>query len=106
MSNGLDIFFKIFHFIYFYYYYYLFSEYHRELGNPLTIIVPSLDGFVNVIDSNSGCIERIDLGEQSYTQVLVDDLTGNGNLDLIVATKEGNIHCLSTPSSFHPLKIV
>ena len=82
------------------------SEYHRELGNPLTVIVPSLDGFVNIIDSSSGCIERMDLGEQSYAQILVDDLNGNGNLELIVATKEGNIHCLSTPSPYHPLKIV
>jgi len=80
-------------------------EYHRELGNPLTIIVPSLDGFLNLVDSSSGCIERIDLGEQSYAQVLVDDVNGNGNLDLVVVTKEGNVHCLSTPSAYHALKV-
>lgn len=37
-------------------------------------------------------------------QVLADDLDGNGRLDLILATMNGNVYALETPAEFHPLK--
>ena len=37
-------------------------------------------------------------------QVLADDLDGNGRLDLVLATMNGNIYALETPTEFHPLK--
>ena len=35
-------------------------------------------------------------------QILADDVTGNGELDLIVSTMSGNIYCLGTHVPFHP----
>ena len=42
------------------------------------LVVSSFDGFVYVVNGQSGCSHRIDVGEHAYTQVLADDLTGNG----------------------------
>eukprot|EP00955_Chlamydomonas_euryale_P036386 350422-Chlamydomonas_euryale.AAC.1 len=36
--------------------------------------------------------------------VLADDLDGNGRMDLVLATMNGNVYALETPSEYHPLK--
>ena len=36
--------------------------------------------------------------------VLADDLDGNGRLDLLVATMNGNVYSFETPALYHPLK--
>ncbi len=36
--------------------------------------------------------------------VLADDLDGNGRLNLVVSTMNGNVYAFETPSAFHPLK--
>lgn len=36
--------------------------------------------------------------------MLADDLDGNGRLDLVLATMNGNVYALETPAEFHPLK--
>ncbi len=46
----------------------------------------------------AGCADSLDLGESSYAQVLADDLDGNGRLDLLVATTNGEG---STQSCLH-----
>jgi hypothetical protein len=38
------------------------------------------------------------------SMVLADDLDGNGKLDLLVSTMNGNVYSFETPSEFHPLK--
>jgi len=80
------------------------SDYHRELKNSLTIVVMTIEGYLVLLDSSATCLEKLDLGEQSFSKVLADDVTGNGNIDLVIATKQGNIHCLGTRSLYHPLK--
>eukprot|EP01039_Chlorochromonas_danica_P010917 gene10917-12133_t len=42
------------------------------------------------------CLQSIDLGAQSYTPVLVDDVTSDGYLDLITTTLEGDLAIYST----------
>lgn len=37
--------------------------------------------------------------------VLADDVTGNGMMDLIVSTMNGNIVCLGTDVEYHPMKV-
>eukprot|EP00758_Cryptobia_borreli_P004612 Tbor_TRINITY_DN4486_c0_g1::TRINITY_DN4486_c0_g1_i2::g.7929::m.7929 len=69
----------------------------------LQIIVPSSDGYLYIISTN-GCAETIDLGEKSFSSVLADDMTGNGNLDLVVTTLSGTVSVFETATPFHPLK--
>ncbi|KAF0980719.1 hypothetical protein FDP41_013202 [Naegleria fowleri] len=70
----------------------------------LDIVLPSFDGYLYIINGKTGCIDRVDIGEKAYSQVLADDLTGNGKLDLLVSTMNGNLICLSTEAPYHPLK--
>lgn len=52
----------------------------------------------------AGCADTMDFGEQSYSMVLADDLDGNGRLDLLVATMNGNLYALETSALYHPMK--
>ncbi len=36
--------------------------------------------------------------------VLADDMDGNGRMDLVLATMNGNVYCFETGASYHPLK--
>eukprot|EP00003_Mantamonas_plastica_P018579 TRINITY_DN3036_c0_g1_i5.p1 TRINITY_DN3036_c0_g1~~TRINITY_DN3036_c0_g1_i5.p1 ORF type:complete len:586 (+),score=200.78 TRINITY_DN3036_c0_g1_i5:900-2657(+) len=76
----------------------------NDRNKGLHLIVPSFDGYVYVINGESGCGDRIDLGETSFSQVLTDDLTGNGKMDLLVSTMNGNVYAFATQSKYHPLK--
>ncbi len=42
-------------------------------------------------------------GEESYSQVLVDDLLGNGRMSLLISTMSGNVYCFATPIPYKPL---
>jgi hypothetical protein len=54
----------------------------------------SFDGFLYLIDGKSACAHTVDIGEASYAAVLVDDLAGDGLLELLVATMNGNVYML------------
>ena len=41
----------------------------------------------------------------SDSGILADDLTGNGFLELVIATATGSVHALSTNIPYHPLNI-
>lgn len=68
------------------------------------ILVMSFDGFLYAIDGKSGCAHAVDIGENSYAAVLVDDLCGDGMLELLVSTMNGNVYMLQTQVPYHPLK--
>eukprot|EP01012_Entosiphon_sulcatum_P025518 TRINITY_DN3084_c0_g1_i1.p1 TRINITY_DN3084_c0_g1~~TRINITY_DN3084_c0_g1_i1.p1 ORF type:complete len:983 (-),score=210.38 TRINITY_DN3084_c0_g1_i1:28-2955(-) len=72
--------------------------------NGLHIVVPSHDGHIYIIDGRAGCVDKVDIGENSYAMVLADDITNDGFMDLIAATMNGNVYVLSTNTVFHPLK--
>jgi hypothetical protein len=72
--------------------------------NVQHILVMSFDGFLYVIDGKSGCAHTVDIGEHSYAAVLVDDMCGDGNLELLVSTMNGNVYMLQTQAPYHPLK--
>mmetsp|Transcript_4558 Transcript_4558/g.9807 ORF Transcript_4558/g.9807 Transcript_4558/m.9807 type:complete len:1070 (-) Transcript_4558:202-3411(-) len=77
----------------------------RLLDGPSQhIIVMSFDGFMYLVDGLTGCADSVDIGETSYSMVLADDLDGNGRLDLLVTTMNGNVYMFETPSEYHPLK--
>ena len=68
------------------------------------IIVPSHDGFLYIVNGATGCSFKVDVGENSYSMVLADDITGNGKMDLLVTTMNGNVICLGTDVDYHPMK--
>lgn len=68
------------------------------------ILVMSFDGFLYAINGKSGCAHAVDIGENSYSAVLVDDVCGDGNLELLVSTMNGNVYMLQTQAPYHPLK--
>eukprot|EP01026_Neomeris_dumetosa_P062169 TRINITY_DN5875_c0_g1_i5.p2 TRINITY_DN5875_c0_g1~~TRINITY_DN5875_c0_g1_i5.p2 ORF type:complete len:341 (+),score=48.23 TRINITY_DN5875_c0_g1_i5:216-1238(+) len=69
------------------------------------LVVLAFDGFMYIFDGMDGCADRVDIGEVSYTMVLADDLTGNGKLDLLVSTMNGNLYAYETPADYHPLRV-
>lgn len=73
----------------------------RGLG--LHIIVPSYDGHIYIIDGMKGCAERIDVGEHVFSMPVIDDLTGDGYLDMLVGTMNGEVLLFETSIPYHPL---
>lgn len=69
----------------------------------LHLIVAAGDGHIYVIDGAKGCAERIDIGEHVYSMPLVDDLSQDGFLDVIVGTVNGQVLALETEIPYHPL---
>jgi hypothetical protein len=65
-------------------------------GNSLHLLVPSFDGHLYIFDGTQSCAERIDLGDHIFSTPLVDDVTGDGNLDIVVGTVNGHLHVLET----------
>ena len=48
-------------------------------------------------------IERIDTGEHIYSMPLVDDVTGDGYMDVILGTMNGQVLVLETLVPYHPM---
>ncbi|KAK5582835.1 hypothetical protein RB653_004423 [Dictyostelium firmibasis] len=75
----------------------------------LTIFVHANDGILYTINDNGKCIGRLDIGDFSITKILTNDLTGDGNLNLLLSTFDQKIYCLSIINQvgvkFNPLKI-
>lgn len=64
------------------------------MRDPLAIAALSFDGYFYVIDGRDGCASVIDLGETGYAGVLYDDVDGDGYMDAIVSTMNGNIYAI------------
>lgn len=75
-----------------------------EKKKGLTIVTTSFDGYLYLIDGPTSCADVVDIGETSYSMVLADNVDGGDDLDLVVATMNGNVFCFSTPAPHHPLK--
>jgi hypothetical protein len=67
------------------------------------IVVPSHDGRVYLIRETSGCVETIDIDEKSSSMVLADDITGNGQMDLLVTTINGGVYVFETATPYTPM---
>jgi outer membrane protein assembly factor BamB len=75
-----------------------------QQDDGLHLVFPSFDGHIYVVDGSTACTNKIDIGEHSYGMVLADDLLGNGKMDLIATTMNGNVFCFATDSAYRPLK--
>ncbi len=73
-------------------------------GPAMHIAIMSFDGYLYLIDGISGCADSVDIGEPSYSMVLADDLEGDGKLQLLVSTMNGNVYCFDTGARYHPLR--
>ena len=92
------------------------EEYTRRRGVPkrhvltsaheagLHIVYPSGESLY-IIDASSGCTHPISLGEVVTAPVQVDDVHGTNKLDLVVATKNGNVITLESQAPYHPLNV-
>jgi len=72
-------------------------------SHGLHALIPSFDGHLYVIEGNMKCAERIDTGEHINTAPLIDDITGDGFLDIVVGTMNGQVMVLETAIAYHPL---
>lgn len=45
-----------------------------------------------------------DIGDTSYSAVLVDDLDNDGQLELLVTTMSGHLYSFGSPGEYQPLK--
>ncbi|EFJ48005.1 hypothetical protein VOLCADRAFT_117761 [Volvox carteri f. nagariensis] len=77
---------------------------HLVEGTGMQVVVPAFDGFLYVVDGLQGCADVVDVGETSYAAVLVDDIDGDGALELVATTMNGNVYAFETGSPYHPLK--
>eukprot|EP01080_Neovahlkampfia_damariscottae_P010387 gene10387-2916_t len=79
-------------------------EKKKNPKKSLSVIIPSFDGYVYIVNGKSGCIDKIDIGEKSVSQILTDDITGSGKMDLLIATTNGKLFTLHTHIPYHPMK--
>ena len=79
----------------------------RNPGSGLSLVVASFDGFLYVIDGRRACADVFDIGETSYGMPLVEDLTGDGKMNVVVATMNGNVYAFdAADAAHHPLHAV
>lgn len=64
------------------------------MRDPLAIVTLSFDGFLYVVDGRDGCASVLDIGETGYAGVLYDDVDGDGVMDAVVATMNGNVYAV------------
>ena len=79
------------------------SEYTQGGSSAGIHIVQPLEKQLYIVEGGSGCTQKVVIGEEIGTMVEVDDIHGTNHLDLLVATKEGNIVTLESSANYHPL---
>lgn len=72
------------------------------LSEGLHIVQP-IEKELYIIEAGSGCTQKVVIGDDISAMVQVDDIHGTNHLDLLVATKSGNVITLETQASYHPL---
>lgn len=79
------------------------SKASKRASEGLHLLAPSYDGHLYVIDGVKGCAERVDVGEHIVSTPLVDDVSGDGYIDVLLGTVNGEIMLLETKIPYHPL---
>ena len=82
----------------------LLAKIDERPGSSLHLVTMSFDGFLYLVDGSTGCADVVDIGETSYSMVLFEDLNGDGLMDLLVSTMNGNVYCFKTRAKYDPLK--
>ena len=76
----------------------------QSLNRGLHLIITTYNGHIYILDGVTQCVERIDVGEHLYSMPLLDDVTGDGFLDLVVGTVNGQLLLLESSVPYHPLQ--
>ena len=76
----------------------------QSLNRGLHLIITTYNGHIYILDGVTQCVERIDVGEHLYSMPLLDDVTGDGFLDLVVGTVNGQMLLLESSVTYHPLQ--
>jgi len=71
----------------------------------LHILIPSFDGFVYVIDGLRKCYDRLDVGDRLVSTPLLEDLNGDGLLDLVLGSVNGQVMSIGTSMPSHPINV-
>ena len=74
-------------------------------SSGLSIIVPSFDGYIYLVDGARKCFDRVDVGDHIYSTPLLDDVTGDGLLDLVVGTVSGQVVTVGTSLPVRPRNV-
>lgn len=77
---------------------------HGGVGKGLHIVQPAQTKLF-IIEGSTGCTQTMNMGDEISSMVQVDDVHGNGNLDLVVTTRSGEIMTLEVSDKvpYHPL---
>ena len=76
---------------------------YRSQG--LHILAPSFDGFLYLIDGKKRCYDRLDIGDHMYATPLLDDVTGDGTLDIVLGTINNQVLVIETSVPHHPANV-
>ena len=74
-----------------------------QSSDGLQLVIPCHDGFIYIISGATGCVNKVAVHEHVYAAVVADDLTEDGNLELLVGTMSGNVLAFATTTPYHPL---
>eukprot|EP01128_Nolandella_sp_AFSM9_P007561 TRINITY_DN4183_c0_g1_i1.p1 TRINITY_DN4183_c0_g1~~TRINITY_DN4183_c0_g1_i1.p1 ORF type:complete len:765 (-),score=159.74 TRINITY_DN4183_c0_g1_i1:146-2440(-) len=80
----------------------LITRIHEE-DVMLYIVVTTIKGHLFLVSGFDACAESIEIGGTSHTMVLSDDLTGNGMMDWLVSTDDGDLYLIGTEAEYRPL---
>ena len=74
---------------------------YKDVGHGLHMIFATFDGKLYIVDGRmedeeQPCVTKLDIDENIYSMILVEDVTGDGILDLIVGTMNGHVFCIGT----------
>lgn len=78
---------------------------HGGNGQGLHIIIPA-NKHMFIFEGSTGCVSKIDIGEDIRSMVLADDVSGDGKLELLATTMNGEVLTFRTPLPAHPLNTV
>ena len=74
-----------------------------RIGSRVTephLVVSSIDGKLYTINALDSCIQTVDIGEYTDVDILSDDVTGDGRMDLLLATSDGNLMRFETSTPY------
>ncbi|KAF2076386.1 hypothetical protein CYY_002291 [Polysphondylium violaceum] len=75
-------------------------------GDSMNILVHASDGILYSINGKDTCVTTLDIGETSLSTILINDLTGNGYMDLLITGYSKKMFCIGTNIPYSPTKVV
>eukprot|EP00968_Pinguiococcus_pyrenoidosus_P008042 scaffold564_cov248-Pinguiococcus_pyrenoidosus.AAC.26 len=75
-------------------------------GSGLHLVSAATDGHIYVIEASTACTNRLDVGEEVYADLLVTDVTGDKNLDLVASTVTGDVVVFNLGVPYHSTNAV